>query len=131
VARAPGEARTRYVAFRVEAREELPRKTLIRLVQDAGRATHGAAFENETGAWLTRYNGTRGILRCKHSARDAIVAALEAVRTAPDGTLLRLVPFATSGTLRSLIDKHVPELREARDTSSGRRAPPKESRPRG
>jgi len=48
---------------------------------------------------LTVFDGRRGIARCAHDERDALVAALRAVLEV-GGTAVRIEPLATSGTIK-------------------------------
>lgn len=110
--RAPGGPRVRYMALRVNSAPGLQRRGLIQAIRETGRNLHGEDFEEQSGIWLTRYKAPDAIVRCHHTHQETVREVLEAVRSDPAGEELRLEPIATSGTIRTLVTRHVPRLKE-------------------
>ncbi len=113
MARSPGEPRIRYIAMRVDGDPALTRRDLIEAIKATGRPEHGAGFEKETGVWLTRYKEKQAIVRCHHTHQETVRSVLEQVKTDGHDKPLALTPLATSGTIRTLVEKHVPALKES------------------
>lgn len=113
MARSPGEPRVRYIALRVDGDPALSRRDLIEAIKDTGQREHGAGFEKETGVWLTRYKDKQAIVRSHHTHQETVRSVLENVAQDRNDKPLSLTPLATSGTIRTLVEKHVPELRES------------------
>ncbi len=118
MARTPGEPRVRYIAFRVDGDPSLSRRELIDVIKSAGQQEQSPSFEQESGVWLTRFKGNQALVRCHHTHQDIMRQVLERIDQDPKGRPLRLTPLATSGTIRKLVEDHVPGLKE---TESERR----------
>ena len=115
VARKAGDPKVRYIGFRVEAPEPLPRQAMIQAIQATGRATDAVRFE-AAGVWLTRFDGKRGVLRCAHPGAGFAREVLNAVMTVPVSG--RAIPVTiqtvgTSGTIRALTLRDLPDLEDA------------------
>lgn len=74
--------------------------------QDAIDALRNVEVESEA-PWLTRFNGEFGILRIARGREKALVKRLrEPLVSAKTGTLLRLEPLLTSGSIAGLHRRH-------------------------
>lgn len=118
MARGPHDPRVRYIALRVDAAPGLSRRELIEVIKKAGQQTHGPGFEEESGVWLTRFKDHEALVRCHHTHQEAMRQVLECVTKDLKNNPLRLTPLAASGTIRKLVEDHVPGLKE---TESERR----------
>jgi len=93
--------RHRYVAFLVT-----PPVEKARLV---------AALRTAPGPdrpWLVTYDGGRGLVRCAHTAKDATIAFLNALRIGD----ARLRTTGTSGTIRKAREKFLQPTRHSRES---------------
>jgi RNase P/RNase MRP subunit POP5 len=133
MARSPGEPRVRYIALRIKGEGTLTRRGLIDTLRNTGQKLHGSGFEQESGLWLTRFDQDAAIVRCHHTHQDPVRQLLEQVRHDPKGGPLQLEPIATSGTIRTLVEKHVPHLKEdpRRREKAPSKTPKTQQPPRG
>jgi RNase P/RNase MRP subunit POP5 len=53
-----------------------------------------------------RFNGKDGIVRCKHIAKDSVIKILKSINEISKKNVL-IVTLGTSGTIKSLIKKHM------------------------
>ena len=58
------------------------------------------------GIFLTRINGDKGIVRCKHTEKDNTINLLTSITTI-EGEKVNIKTLGTSGTIKSLIKKHM------------------------
>lgn len=101
----PGDVRTaprpsarpryRYVLFRVVRPLGLDRNTLIAALRRAGGA--------ENQAWLTRFDGSLGVLRCRRGDEAAAIGLL--TKSLP-ATGIEVTTLSTSGTIAALERSH-------------------------
>lgn len=110
MARQAGDPRVRYIGFKI-AQDGVSRNRIIEEIRRTGRALDPKAFE-AASPWLTRYDGTHGIVRCTHTGVATTRRILETIRL-DEG---RIETVGTSGTIRGLVSKHLPELAERDDT---------------
>ena len=92
--------RRRYVAFVVTPPVE--------------KARLAAALRSAPGPdrpWLVEYDGGRGLVGCAHTAKDATIAFLNALRVGSSG----LRTTGTSGTIRKARQKFLPPARRSRE----------------
>lgn len=108
----------RYIALRVDGDPGLSRRELIEAIKKTGQQTHGTGFEEASGVWLTRFKDREALVRCHHTHQDAVRQVLERVEKDTKNHPLHLTPLGTSGTIRKLVEDHVPGLKE---TESERR----------
>lgn len=105
----PDIARARYVAFRVQAKRGLGRPAVIAAIRAAARRLGPEA--EAAKPWLTRFDGSRGILRCEHTGKEAAIAVLRAVRDV-DGLEVHVETVGTSGTIAGCVRKFLPDLED-------------------
>lgn len=55
--------------------------------------------------YLTRFNGQKGIVRCKHTEKQATIQLLQSINQI-NHKPVRIKTITTSGTIKSLIKKH-------------------------
>ena len=63
----------------------------------------------EMGIKLIRFEGTTGIIRCNHKEKENTIRLLKSI-TKINSKKVQLTAIATSGTIRSLIKKHLANL---------------------
>jgi len=92
--------RYRYVLFRLGRPAD--RNELIAALRRAGG--------EESDAWLTRFDGTVGILRCRRGSETAAVALLQRLH----GHGMAATTLSTSGTIAALERRHGDPVRRER-----------------
>jgi RNase P/RNase MRP subunit POP5 len=84
--------RTRYILFRISG--QASRSQII------GRMR---AVSGDAAPWLTVYDGTYGIIRCKHYEKDQMRQLLESIGWAGSvKNRIKISTLATSGTIKKL-----------------------------
>ena len=101
--------RNRYIAFRIEGRRRVTPPEFTEALR--GAAASVPAPERPR---LVLLAGDRGLVRCRHTAKEATIALLRAVTKAGGGPV-RVETLGTSGTIRRARRKYlepaVPEKR--------------------
>ena len=59
----------------------------------------------EKNIFLTRFNGKKGIVRCQHTEKQDTINVLQSI-TEINGKSVVVKTIATSGTIKSLVQKH-------------------------
>jgi len=59
----------------------------------------------EKNIYLTRFNGKKGIVRCEHTEKEETIQLLHSISHI-DKKSVTINTIATSGTIKSLIQKH-------------------------
>ena len=59
----------------------------------------------EKKIFLTRFNGKKGIVRCKHTEKENTIKLLQSISEL-NGKPVIVKTIATSGTIKSLVQKH-------------------------
>lgn len=131
MARGPDDPRVRYIALRVDGDPALTRRELIEAIKAAGRQAHGPGFEQETGIWLTRFKGNEALVRCHHTHQAVVRQVLEQVTHDPQNKPLGLRSLGASGTIRKLVETHVPGLKESESERREKRKAAKNANGRG
>lgn len=112
MARSAGDPRVRYIGFRLHTERPVDRKALIEAIRRTGRRFEGA---EAAAPWLTRYDGTLGVVRCIHAGVAVTRKILDAIEEVPvDGASVpvRVETLATSGTIRTLTEGPLKELKD-------------------
>jgi RNase P/RNase MRP subunit POP5 len=61
----------------------------------------------EMGLFLVRFNGLEGIVRCRHTEKENTINLLKKINKINDEKVT-IETIATSGTIKALIKKHMP-----------------------
>jgi RNase P/RNase MRP subunit POP5 len=61
------------------------------------------------GIQLVQFEGNTGIIRCSHVERDNTIRILKSIQNISSENV-EVTPVATSGTIRSLIKKHMTKI---------------------
>jgi RNase P/RNase MRP subunit POP5 len=59
----------------------------------------------ELGLYLIRFNGERGIARCKHLEKENVINLINSIEKI-NSKNIKIKTIATSGTIKALIRKH-------------------------
>lgn len=86
--------RHRYVLVRVRTPPGPPRPEFVRRLRALPSPVPGWNWEER--AWLTRYDGAHGVIRCRRGDERTLAAALSAA------TSLEVETVSTSGTIAAL-----------------------------
>lgn len=92
--------RNRYVAFVVAPPVDKPR--LVSALKSA---------PGPDRPWLIEYDGARGLVRCAHTAKDATIEFLNALRVGAS----RIRTIGTSGTIRKAREKFLARRESRRE----------------
>jgi RNase P/RNase MRP subunit POP5 len=88
--------RPRYIGFTVDARVRPGREDMSRALTEAGRVAPGGPVQFN----LTVFDGRRGIVKVPHTAKEAAIAALVAVKSAGrERCPVKVATVVTSGTI--------------------------------
>lgn len=60
----------------------------------------------EINAFLTRFDGKYGIVRCRHFHKDNVIELLNSIKSI-SGNSVDIKTLGTSGTIKALIKKHM------------------------
>jgi RNase P/RNase MRP subunit POP5 len=101
-----GEKRQRYIGFTVNAPVNQVDKSSF--LYEIRRICNKKYKKNlkEMGIWLIRFNGSTGILKCNHQEKENAILLLQSVKNIGLNKV-KIIPVGTSGTIRSLIKKHL------------------------
>ena len=99
--------RPRYILFTINADESIipiQRKEMIATLRLYCHLLFNCSL-NEKKIYLTRFNGEKGIVRCKHTEKQTTINLLQAI-TQINTHPVTIQTIATSGTIKTLIQKH-------------------------
>lgn len=99
--------RPRYILFNIKADEALfpfQRKQMITALRSKGYTLFGCPLK-EKDIYLTRFNGKKGVVRCKHTEKEATITLLRSITQLADQSVI-IQTIATSGTIKTLLRKH-------------------------
>jgi len=93
--------RKRYIVFQVVSEKTLSRDEVKSIIDGLIKETFGLIGSGNINAKLISYdeNNMKGILRCVHSYRDAVLFAL-AMASVKTKDKVNIIPLKTTGTLR-------------------------------
>ncbi len=99
--------RRRYIGFTINKKTETPilKKTMIKKIREKTQELFNKDFK-EMNLYLVRFNGTQGILRCKHIEKENSIKILRDIEEI-NNEKIQIKTLATSGTIKSLINKHM------------------------
>lgn len=103
-----GNRRQRYIAFIVKKfGKNLDRSILLDEIRNTCHQLLNKDFK-EMGIRLIRFNDSTGIIKCNHLEKENTILMLKSIKKL--GTKkVEIEPIGTSGTIRSLIKKHIPK----------------------
>ena len=61
---------------------------------------------NKMGIRLMQFNGKAGIIKCNHTEKENAISLLQSIKKI-SSKKLEVTTIATSGTIRSLVKKHM------------------------
>ena len=99
--------RPRYILFTINTDESvrpIQRKEMITALRLYCHLMFNCSL-NEKKIYLTRFNGEKGIVRCKHTEKQNTINLLQSI-TQINGKSVVIQTIATSGTIKSLVQKH-------------------------
>ena len=103
---AKGNRRQRYIAFIVKNFDKNLNKSLI--LDEIRKKCNQMLKKDlkETGIRLIRFVDSTGIIKCNHLEKENTILILKSIKKL-GAKNVEVVPIATSGTIRSLIKKHM------------------------
>jgi len=95
--------RKRYIGFVINNSEK--KLTRSEMNKDLKNQCHSLYNKgcHELGIRLIRFNGTAGIIRCNHLEKENAIKLLQSIKIKKR----EVITIATSGTIRSLVNKHM------------------------
>jgi len=109
--------RRRYIAFKIHSENDVSfhRLQIIKAIQDTCMKSHHTSCKT-FDFFLTRFQHNTGILRCFHKEKNRAIALLQSIKFIED-TAITIETIATSGTIKSLIKKHLngDQLQDSKD----------------
>jgi RNase P/RNase MRP subunit POP5 len=102
--------RRRYIGFMVQPHDKKVRIHRADLIKELNHCCQ-QIFKREShefGIRLIRFNGTIGIIRCTHRTKEQTIQLLSSLSTI-NTHKIAVTTLGTSGTIRALIQKHLPE----------------------
>lgn len=103
--------RKRYIGFIINTKnnEKIEKKDLFSEIKNQCKKMFDKDYKN-FGLYLIRYNDRGiGIVRCKHTEKENIIKLLISIKKI--GCIkTNIDTIATSGTIKSLINKHISDI---------------------
>ena len=104
-----GNRRRRYIGFVVKAFDKnINKSEVLREIQRQCKYIFNKDCR-EMGIRLIRFDGTAGILRCNHLEKENAIMLLQSIKKIRSKDV-EIATIATSGTIRSLVKKHMTNL---------------------
>ena len=102
--------RRRYIGFTIKKDTNTPilKKDMISEIREKSEKVCKKDFR-EMDLFLVIFNGTQGIVRCKHTEKNNTIKILKRIDEIKDEKVL-IDTIATSGTIKSLIKKHMSDF---------------------
>ena len=100
--------RRRYIGFNLSTAESIEKNELIDVVREQCTTLFKKDFK-EMGLFIVRFNGEQGIIRCKHIEKDNTIKLLTSIGKI-GSKKVKIDTIATSGTIKSLVKKHMTDL---------------------
>jgi len=101
-----GQNRQRYIGFIINNLEKNPKKSVM---FNEIRRKCKQMFNKDTkemGIKIIRFNQSTGIVKCNRNEKENLILLLKSIKKL-DQKSVDILPVATSGTIRSLINKHM------------------------
>lgn len=104
--------RRRYIGFNISTIDKKPitKDDLI----DAVRMKCSTLFKKDfrdMELFILRFNGEKGIIRCKHLEKENTIKLLISIEKI-GSKKVKIDTIATSGTIKSLVNKHMIDLKQ-------------------
>ena len=101
-----GNRRRRYIGFVVKTlNKNLNKSEMLREIQRQCKYIFNKDCK-EMGIRLIRFDGTAGILKCNHLEKENAIMLLQSIKKI-QSKKVEIETIATSGTIRSLVKKHM------------------------
>ena len=99
--------RHRYIGFIIKSDEidSIQRYVFVTLLQKQCKSLFRLEC-NDLGIRLIRFSGNQGIVKCFHDKKTMVIELLDSIKTI-DGVTVSVDTVGCSGTIRSLIRKHM------------------------
>lgn len=110
----------RYLAFEVDAEEEIEGEDVIHEIRSSQASLFGDAGAARNRLKLIAFQGSHGLLRCNCACVQETRAALAAIY-AIHGIRAACHVKGVSGTIKSATEKYIPKLRKISSENDGRR----------
>ncbi|MBS3778238.1 MAG: hypothetical protein KGY50_02970 [Candidatus Thermoplasmatota archaeon] len=101
------EFRPRYILFSISADESvlpIQRHEMIAALRSYCSSLYDCSLKDKK-IYLTRFNGKKGIVRCKHTEKQSTIKLLQSIKKI-NHISVDITTIATSGTIKTLIKKH-------------------------
>ena len=101
------EFRPRYILFTISKEEkmfQISRNEMIASLRLYCMKLFNCSLK-EKKFYLTRFNGEKGIFRCKHTEKQSAITLLQSISKINDQPVT-ITTIATSGTIKTLLKKH-------------------------
>lgn len=104
-----GNRRQRYIGFIIKTSDKKPEKSI--LLNEIRRQCKHMFYKDskEMGIRLIRFDGFKGIIKCSHLETKNTIILLKSIDKLGSKNV-ELVTISTSGTIRSLIKKHMSDI---------------------
>lgn len=101
--------RQRYIGFIIIPSKNkcFSRHEMIKVIRKKCKQLFGEKCNKER-IYLTRFNGKKGIVRCKHTEKKDTIELLRSIQNISSHPV-KVETVGTSGTIKSLIKKHMDE----------------------
>ena len=98
--------RRRYIGFSIESSQNYFKKKDV--IEQLNKECNYQYNKNckEMGIYLIRLKQKKGIIRCNHTEKENTINLLNSIKKVSD-VEVKIQTFATSGTIKSLIKKHI------------------------
>ncbi len=101
--------RKRYIGFTIKQKDNDFEKTeIINEIRSQCNSLFNKNYR-ELGLYLIRFNGEQGILQCKHTEKENAIQLLRSIKKVSSKNV-QIETLGTSGTIKSLIKKHMTDF---------------------
>ena len=98
--------RQRYIGFIIHTNFQIPFKTAIQKeIQKQCKSIYNKECR-DMGIMLIRFDGNQGIIKCDHFDKENVIILLRSIKEIANQDV-KIETIATSGTIHSLINKHM------------------------
>lgn len=97
--------RKRYIGFLVNSNSVVEKSDMIKTLNYNCKNLYNKDCK-EMGIYLTRFDGTKGIVRCNHVEKDNVINLLKSIKNLSNENVV-IDTLGTSGTIKALVRKHM------------------------